>query len=208
MYSLLAHRYLPFPHFKGLNATPAWSPDGTRLAFASSMTGDVEIYTINADGSGLRRLTYSRGVDISPVWNPKTGAQIAFTSDRGGLPQIYVMDADGTNQARITTGGYAVSPSWAPNGYSIAFSWVRSGGGENSGALDVYIYNLATHDYIQLTHNGERNDYPSWAPDGRHIVFQSGTPDRTQLFTVLADGSSPAQLTTQGSNAMPNWSFH
>lgn len=208
IYSLLAHRYLPFPHFKGLNATPAWSPDGAKLAFASSMSGDVEIYTISADGGGLRRLTYSRGVDISPVWNPKTGAQIAFASDRGGLPQIYVMDTDGTNQTRVTTGGYAVSPSWSPNGLNLAFSWVRSGGGENSGALDVYIYNLATHQYIQLTHNGQRNDDPSWAPDGRHIVFQSGTPDRTQLFTVLADGSGPAQLTTRGSNAMPNWSFH
>ena len=207
--NLLTHRYARFPRLGGTNATPAWSPDGSKLAFASSRTGDMEIYTINADGSGLRRLTYSPGVDIAPVWNPKTGAQIAFESDRTGLPQIYVMDADGTNQQRLTMSGYAVSPSWSPNGEALAFSWRRTGGGEgNGGAYDIYIWYLANRNYLQLTHNGERNDFPSWAPDGRHLVFAVGENESWQLFTILADGTSPAKLTTAGSNTMPNWSWH
>lgn len=208
--NLLTHRYEHFPHFAGTNSTPAWSPDGTKLAFASSRTGDMEIYTINANGTGLHRLTYSRGVDIAPVWNPKTGAQIAFESDRTGLPQIYMMDADGTNQQRLTMSGYAVSPSWSPNGEMLAFSWRRTGGGEgNGGAYDVYLWTLADRNYLQLTHNGERNDFPSWAPDGRHIVFASGDGSHWQLFTILADGTNPAKITVGGgSNTMPNWSWH
>lgn len=206
--SLLTHRYLPFPHLPyALVESPAWSPDGSKLAFAAG-SSNVEIYTADANGHNVRQLTFDRGVNVSPVWNPKTGAQIAFVSNRGGLPAVYVMEADGTNQTSVTTGGYAVSPSWSPNGQVLAFAWVRSGGGENSGALDIYIYDLTAQKYVQLTHNEEHNDCPSWAPDGRHLVFQSGTPERTQLFTVLADGSNPAQLTTAGSNQMPNWSWH
>lgn len=210
VYSLLTHRYLHFPHFGGTNATPAWSPDGSLLAFASSMhEGYMEIYTIRADGAHLRQLTFSHSVNMAPVWNPKTGAQIAFESDRTGLPQIYIMDADGTNQHDITPRGYAVSPSWSPNGEALAFSWRQNGAGEqNTGAYDIYIFNLADGTYTQLTHNGQRNDFPSWAPDGRHLVFATGGGRHWQLFTVLADGSDPTELTFKGSNSMPNWSWH
>lgn len=210
IYSLLTHHYLYFPHFGGTNATPAWSPDGSHLAFSSSMHGGyMEIYTIRANGTHLRQLTYSHSVNMAPVWNPKTGAQLAFESDRTGLPQIYTMDSDGTNQRDITPTGYAVSPSWSPNGEALAFSWRRNGKGENNtGGYDIYIFNLADGSYTQLTHNGLRNDFPSWAPDGRHLVFASGGGRHWQLFTVLADGSDPTQLTYAGSNTMPNWSWH
>ncbi|MGH9394435.1 MAG: translocation protein TolB [Terriglobales bacterium] len=212
--SLQSNRLLPFPAFAGMAETPAWSPDGKTLAFASKKDGpNLEIYTIGANGRGLKRLTNSHGYDnLSPVWNPRPPAcspgQIAFVSSRVGLPQIYITDADGKNQQRLPLGGYAVSPSWSPNGLSLAFAWVRSGGGENSGAFDIYLWNFSTQQYVQLTHNEERNDFPSWAPDNRHIVFQSGPPYHTQLFTVAADGSVPAQLTTAGKNEMPNWSWH
>lgn len=211
IYSLLSHRYLPFPRLHGFVSTPAWSPDGRKLAFSADLdhSGHPEIYTIRANGAGLRRLTFSHSVNIAPVWNPKTGAQIAFESDRTGLPQIYTMGADGTNQQIVTSGGYAVSPSWSPNGQLLAFSWRRTGGGEgNGGAYDIYLMNLANHAYVQLTHNGQRNDYPSWAPDGRHVVFTSGRPGHWQLFTILADGSNPAEISRRGSNQMPNWSSH
>ena len=75
-------------------------------------------------GANVRRLTENKGPDVSPTWNPKTNAQIAWVSGRTGLPQIYTMASDGTNAGRVTDQGYAVSPSWSPNGQFLAFAWV------------------------------------------------------------------------------------
>lgn len=214
--SLLTNKLLPFSTFPGsLNESPAWSPDGKQLAFASNMNGPLEIYVTDADGHHLRRLTHSNSYEVqnlAPAWNPKPPAgssgQIAFVSSRIGLPQIYIMNADGSNQQRVPLGGYAVSPSWSPNGLSLSLAWVREGGGENSGASDVYFWYFGSQSYVQLTHNQNRNDFPSWAPDNRHLVFESGLPYHTQLFSVAVDGSVPVQLTTTGDNEMPNWSWH
>ena len=207
MYSLLLNRLVRYPRFGGGNLSPAWSPDGNTIAFSSSRTGDPEIYTADADtGLKLKRLTAYRGPDVSPVWNPKTGVQIAWVSGRTGLPQIYVMDSDGTNVIRMTDGGYAVSPSWSPNGQFLAFSWIRHYGPGAPGAEDIYIMDVASHQWVQLTHDGGRNDFPSWSPDGRHIVFQSSRSGSEQIWTMLADGSQQKQVTFSGVNSQPFWS--
>ncbi|HZO98714.1 MAG TPA: Tol-Pal system beta propeller repeat protein TolB [Terriglobia bacterium] len=203
VYSLETNRLIPFPRYKGLNTTPAWSPDGKKIAFCSSMSGDPEIYVSDANGFNLQRLTFSPGVDISPVWNPKTGSEIAFVSDRSGTPQIYIMAADGTNLRRLITGsGDASSPSWSPNGLFIAFHWRQS----DTGTYDIYVIEIATGRIIQLTHDAARNESPGWSPDGRHLVFQSTRTGRRQIWTMLADGREPKQLTEQGDNWNPNWS--
>ena len=88
-------------HASKQNYLPAWSPDGTQLAFTSNRDGNPEIYVMNRDGSGLRRLTNHPDIDVTPTWSP-TGTQIAFTSDRTGTPQIYIVGADGTRAAPIT----------------------------------------------------------------------------------------------------------
>jgi TolB protein len=207
MYSLELGRMVTFPRFDGTNVSPAWSPDGKQLAFSSSMRGDPEIFIAEANGANARRVTAFRGSDVSPVWNPKTGAQIAFVSGRTGLPQIYIMDADGTNLQRITETGYAVSPSWSPNGQFLAFAWRRNYGPGAPGGQDIYIMDIASRKWVQLTHSGGVNDYPSWAPDGRHIVFESTRSGSTQIWSMLADGSQQRQLTTSGRNQQPNWSF-
>ncbi len=208
MWSLELHRQVGFPKFGGTNASPAWSPDGKRIALSSSRSGDPELYTVDADsGTGLKRLTNYRGTDISPCFNPKTGMQIAFVSGRTGLPQIYVMDADGANLQRMTDGGYAVSPSWSPNGQFLLFAWFRRYGAGEPGAQDIYIMDIASKQWVQLTTGAGRNDFPSWSPDGRHIVFQSNRSGSEQIWSMLADGTQVRQLTTQGRNTMPNWSF-
>ncbi|HWR37165.1 MAG TPA: Tol-Pal system beta propeller repeat protein TolB [Clostridia bacterium] len=207
MWSMELGRLVSFPSFGGTNLSPAWSPDGTRLAFSSSRSGDPEIYTVDANGSGLKRITAYKGPDVSPVWNPKTGSQIAFVSGRTGLPQIYVMDSDGTNLQRLTDEGYAVSPSWSPNGQFLAFAWIRHYGPGAPGAQDIYIMDVASRQWVQLTHDGGRNDFPSWSPDGRHLVFQSDRAGGDQIWTMLADGSQQKRLTSDGKNSQPNWSF-
>jgi TolB protein len=207
MYSVELGRPVTFPNFGGTNSTAAWSPDGTKLAFSSSMRGDPEIFVSDANGAAPKRLTAYKGSDVSPVWNPKTGSQIAFVSGRTGLPQIYLMEADGTNVQRMTDGGYAVSPSWSPNGQFLAFAWRRNYGPGAPGGQDIYVMDIASKQWVQLTHDSGVNDYPSWSPDGRHLVFESTRGGRTQIWTMLADGSQQRQLTSTSSNQQPNWSF-
>jgi TolB protein len=207
IYSMDLNRLLSFPRFGGTNLSPAWSPDGTKLAFSSSRSGDPEIYTVDQSGGNLKRLTVSRMPDVSPVWNRKTGAQIAWVSGRTDLPQVYTMEGDGTNIQRMTDQGYAVSPAWSPNGQFLVFSWIRHYGPGAPGAEDIYIMDIASKQWVQLTHDGGRNDFPSWSPDGRHIVFQSSRSGGEQIWTMLADGSNQKPLTTSGSNTQPNWSW-
>jgi TolB protein len=207
MYSMDLNRIIAFPKFGGTNLSPAWSGDGTKLAFSSSRSGDPEIYTVDQSGANLKRVTATKGPDVSPTWNRKTGAQIAWVSGRTGLPQIYVMEADGTNAQRVTDQGYAVSPSWSPNGQFLAFAWTRHYGAGQPGAEDLYLMDVASKQWVQLTHDGGRNDFPSWSPDDRHIVFQSSRSGSEQIWSMLADGSNVKQLTFSGSNTQPNWSW-
>jgi TolB protein len=201
------NRLVAFPRYGGSNLSPAWSPDGTRLAFSSSRAGDPDIYVVDRSGGNLHRITSSPGPDVSPVWNRKTGTEIAWVSGRSGLPQVYIMGADGTNVQQMTDQGYAVSPSWSPNGQFLVFSWMRHYGPGAPGAQDIYIMDVASKKWAQLTHDGGRNDFPSWSPDGRHIVFQSSRSGSLEIWSMLADGSNQKQLTTVGSNSEPDWSW-
>jgi TolB protein len=207
MFSFDLNRLVAFPKFSGTNLSPSWAPDGTKLAFSSSRSGDPDIYVVDQSGGNLHRVTNSKGPDVSPTWNRKTGAQIAWVSGRSGLPQIYTMESDGTNAQQLTDQGYAVSPSWSPNGQFLVFSWMRHYGPGAPGAQDIYIMDVASKQWVQLTHDGGRNDFPSWSPDGRHIVFQSNRSGSLQIWTMLADGSNQKPLTSSGSNSQPNWSW-
>ncbi|MBI1739176.1 MAG: PD40 domain-containing protein [Acidobacteria bacterium] len=203
LYSMETGKPMAFMRYKGTNSSPAWSPDGSKLMFMSSMHGDPELFMIDATGSNLRRITYSAGVDTSPAWNPRTGQQVAFISDRGGLPNLYLMNADGSNVEKLELPdmGYVVDPAWAPNGQLLAFSWRRP-----NGNYDLYLMDTASRQIVELTRDAARNERPSWAPDGRHIVFESTRTGTRQIWTMLADGTQARQLTFEGHNESPNWS--
>jgi TolB protein len=207
MFSFDLNRLVSFPKIGGTNTTPSWSPDGTKLAFSSSRGGESGIYVVDQSGGNMHRIAGSKGPNVSPVWNRKTGAEIAWASGRTGLPQVYTMGADGTNIQQYTDQGYAVSPAWSPNGQFLVFSWMRRYGPGAPGAQDIYIMDVASKQWVQLTHDGGRNDYPSWSPDGRHIVFQSNRSGSLQIWTMLADGSNQKPLTTSGNNSEPDWSW-
>lgn len=207
MYSLDLGRIVAFPSWGGTTVSPAWSSDGTKLAFSSDRGGDPDIYVTDASGMSPHRITAFRGPDVSPTWNPKTNSQVAWVSGRTKLPQIYVMDTDGANVTRLTDGGYASAPSWSPNGTVLTFAWNRSYGPGAPGGEDIYIMNIASKAWTQLTHSAGANDAPSWSPDGRHIVFQREQGGHSEIWMMLADGTDQQQLTHGGDNTMPNWSW-
>lgn len=209
MFSLDLNRMVSFPGGAegGNNFSPAWSADGSKIAFSSSRSGDPEIWICDAGGGNLHKVTSFRGPDVAPTWNPRTNAQISWTSGRSGLPQIYIMDQDGANVQRITDGGYAVSPSWSPNGQLLAYSWNRKYGPGDPGGVDIHVIDIASKKWIQVTHESGSNDYPSWAPDGRHIVFERNVGHHSEIWSMLADGTEQHQLTRSGNNFMPNWSW-
>jgi TolB protein len=203
MYSVDTGKIISFPQIRGTNTTPSWSPDGSQIVFSSSMAGNPELYVTDVNGGRPKRLTNSNGANMSASWNPKTGQTIAFVSDRGGVPQIYSMNADGTSVSKydLPDMGYVIDPAWSPNGQILAFSWRRP-----SGNYDIYVMEAATGKTLEITRDSGRNERPSWAPDGRHIVFESTRGGSRQIWTMLADGSQPHQLTTTGHNESPNWS--
>jgi TolB protein len=208
MYSLDLGRPVGFPAgtVGTTNLSPAWSADGTKVAFSSDRTGHPEIWVADANGNNAHRLTsFSR--DVSPTWNPRTGTQLSWVSGRTDEPQIYVMNQDGSNVQRLTDSGYAISPSWSPNGALLTFSWNRKYGPGDPGGQDIYVMDIASKKWLQATHEAGNNDFPSWSPDERHIVFQRQIGHRVQLWSMLSDGTQQHQLTYVGDNSMPNWSW-
>ena len=203
MYSAVSNRLIAFPRYRGTNSSPAWSPDGSQIAFMSSQNGDPQIYVADANGARLHRVTFAAGVSTSPTWNPKTGKQMVFVSDRGGSPVLYLSDSDGSNVQKLDLPdmGYVIDPSWSPNGQLLAFSWRRP-----SGNYDIYVMDIISRQLVELTKDEARNERPSWAPDGRHLVFESTRTGTRQIWSMLADGSQPHQLTFEGQNESPNWS--
>lgn len=206
IFSLETLRKLPFFNQNAsMNATPSFSPDGRQIVFSSTFAGGyAQIYIADSNGSNLRRLTHTRAVEVEPKMNPKTGSELVFVSGRSGPQQIYRMNIEGTDIVRLTDGtGEASNPAWHPDGQHMAFAWTR---GFEPGNFNIFLMNVATREYVQLTHGAGRNENPTWAPDGRHIVFASKRGGRTNIYTMLADGTQVKQLTTEGENTMPVWS--
>jgi len=206
IHSLETGRRLPFYNQQAsMNAPGDFTPDSKQLLFYSTLAGGgfSQIYIANVDGSGLRRISASRAVDVEPKVNPKTGADIVFASGRSGTEQIYKMSMEGADVVRLTTGeGDASNPAWNPDGGHIAFAWTR---GFVPGNFNIFIMDIATREYVQLTQGEGRNENPAWAPDGLHLAYSSRRGRGFQIYSMLANGTHQQQLTTQGNNTNPVW---
>lgn len=176
-------------NYEGMNSAPTWSPDGERLALALSKDGLTQIYLIRADGSSLMRLTYSSAIDTEPNFSPD-GRSILFMSDRGGNPQIYRMSASGSNVERMTfEGSYNVTPRYSPDGKS--FAYVQRG----QGRYTLSVMDFATRQSIALTDN-QFDSSPSFAPNGRMLLYASIVKGRGILAAVSSDGRIRQKITS------------
>jgi TolB protein len=183
--------------------TPEFTPDGKNILFAAAVDGWTQLMMAGIDGSGMRRLSNVRAIEVSPRVNPKTGNDLLFISGRSGHQQLWRMNLDGTDREMLTTGvGDVANPAWSPDGHHIAFCWTR---GYEPGNLNIFVMDIADKVPVQLTSNSGRNENPWWAPDGVHLVFSSMRGRVTQIYSMLADGTSVRQLTTQGNNIQPVW---
>jgi Tol biopolymer transport system component len=184
----------------GAGATKA--PTG-RIAFSmGSPLPKADIYGVNADGSGLVRLTEDPAADFDPSWSPD-GRRITYRHEDERSGQIYVMNADGSQQRNLTRRrGLDYSPAWSPDGRRIAFGSVRAG--------------KATIWVMRPDGSGRRRlsrvygEYPAWSPDGRkiafdHIDFGSGSTD-WDIWVMNADGSRARPLIASGASEQgPAW---
>lgn len=183
---------------------PVWSPDGTRIAFAKEVFYSLQIFVMNADGSGATQLT-NEGHNYAPAWSPD-GAQIAFSRYGQG---IFVMNADGTNVRQLTTGTDDWGPDWSPNGNLIAFT--RDVDESNySGNLDIFIMDADGTDLTNLTDNPSNDSQPNWSPDGTKMVYVRQLAKYTdEIFVMNADGTGRTRLTFSDNwdwNLGPRWS--
>lgn len=200
-------KYVKWPTSNANNFAAAWSADGTRVAFISDRdydgngSVDFEIYIMNADGTGLKRLTYG-GVGLSgnrPTWSPD-GTKIAFTLQRSNSSgqissEINVMNLDGTALTNLTQGQAADSqPNWSPDGTRIVFS--SDPGNEDHG---IYVMNVDGSNRTRLSPGVD----PDWSPDGSQIVF-SGYGGYGGICVINNNGSGLRQLSSNGYN--PAWS--
>ncbi|MEX2224344.1 MAG: Tol-Pal system beta propeller repeat protein TolB [Candidatus Rokuibacteriota bacterium] len=174
--------------FLGINTSPAFSPDGRSVALTLSRDGNPEVYLLNLSTGAFRRLTTYSGIDTEPTWSP-TGREIAFVSERAGGAHIFVMDAEGANVRRLTHAGFNTQPRWSPKGDTIVYT-------SRQGNFDLWGVGPDGSNLRRLTAGPGNNEGASWAPNGRHLVFQSNRlAGGYQLFTMLADGAEQQPLT-------------
>jgi len=200
VHTLASGQRIAVANFRGSNSAPAWSPDGRTLAVALTRDGLSQIYLVASDGSGApKRLMSSSAIDTEPRYSPD-GKSIYFTSDRGGSPQIYRMAATGGDPVRLTFGSpYNVSPRVSPDGRSLAFLTRRDG------RYLVALKDLSTGTE-QVISDGGREESPSFAPNGRWIMYATQAGGRDSLMAVSIDGRVKQRLTSAaGDIREPTW---
>lgn len=189
----------------GINEDPAFSPDGSKVAFRSDRSGDYEIYQMNADGSGVQRLTTAAGTDEYPAYSAN-GTKIAFVSNRDGNQEIYTMNAaDGSSPQRLTNNSVPdVEPTFSPDGTKIAFSRGSSG-------RPIFTMN-ATNGSNAVQFSAPPSPFidmePAYSPDGSKLVFRryDGGPFTSVFHIANADGSSVVPLGVSGIVYKPSFS--
>jgi len=189
--------------FPGMTFAPRFSPDGRKVIMSLAVDGNTDIYVMDLPTRRIERLTNDPAIDTSPSYSPD-GRFVTFNSDRGGKPQIYVMNADGSNVQRISFGdGRYSTPVLSPRGDLIAFT--KSDKGQfNIGVMRT------DGSGERLIANGFLVEGPTWAPNGRVLMYFRETPVGNQtvakLFSIDLTGRNERQVETPLDGSDPAWS--
>lgn len=185
------------------NYQPAWSPDGTQIAFVSNRDGNAEIYVVAVSGGALRRLTNDPAEDLMPAWSPD-GTRLAFVSTRTGSMALFMLGVAGTPAEAVTADAAidVMSPAWSPDGTQIAYI----GAGEDQAAL----YTIQPGGIPLTLTTTESVLHFAWAPDGSRIAYAAEVPAGSgaqEVFSVRPDGTDRLQYTVDGGTvAGVSWS--
>ncbi|MGP2491201.1 Tol-Pal system beta propeller repeat protein TolB [Mesorhizobium sp. PUT5] len=189
-------------NFPGMTFAPRFSPDGQRVIMSLLRDdGNSNIFAMDLRSRSTTRLTNSAAIDTSPSYSPD-GSRIVFTSDRGGRAQIYVMGADGSGQTRISFGdGIYSTPVWSPRGDLIAFT-KQSGGQFQIGVMKT------DGSGERILSTGFQQEGPTWAPNGRVLMFFRDTPGAggPKLYSVDLTGRNEQPILTKDFASDPAWS--
>lgn len=176
---------------------PAWSADGSRVAYQSNRAGKYQIWVMRPDGSEQRRLSQGEADDRHPAWSPD-GQRLAFDSGDDQIREIWVMDADGRNHRQVTSlGAFSSFPTWSPDGSKLAFFLYRDG------VLDLWLVNADSTAARPLTSglaDQRRNACtfachgPAWSADGSTLAFSGG--DHRTVWTLRLGAMDPVQVTS------------
>lgn len=203
---------------------PAWSPDGSRIAFVREVFTESEsspvetVYLMDANGANVRRLTEG----ANPSWSPQ-GDRILFERDTGtNRLDIFVINVDGTGETNLTNApSWDSSPAWSPDESRIVFASNRHEGPESCDDetrledcnLEIWVMNLDGSNPVRLTYEPGIDAFPDWSPDGTRIVFHTArdgdlsSGEGFEVYVMNADGTNQLNLTNHpGLDGHPNWS--
>jgi Tol biopolymer transport system component len=205
---------------------PSPSPDGTSIVFASGRAGTLdtvppdprwfggdntiykaELYLMRVDGSDVRRLTFSRGVNQYPAWAPD-GRSIGFTSNRNSVTQIYTLALNDTAALRLTNSmAFNFFGGWSTDGRKVVFASNGDAVGEgNVNNMDIYVMDSDGKNPTRLTRDPAFDGNPSWSPDGTRIAFASTRSGQMDIWVMNRDGSGPVRLTRSSeAEEWPAW---
>jgi TolB protein len=206
LFDILTGQHESLGDFPGMTFAPRFSPDGNSVIFSLSTGGGSQIYTMDLSTHHVTQITDTTAIDTSPCYSPD-GKYITFNSDRGGTQQLYVMNADGTNVQRISfgTGRYA-TPVWSPRGDLIAFTKFVGG----TFSIGVMAPDGSGE---RILTNGYLVEGPTWAPNGRVLMFfrqdpgdSAGRGGSTRLYSIDLTGANEREVITRQDASDPAWS--
>jgi hypothetical protein len=171
---------------------PAWSPDGSRLAFVRTRADNADLWLADGDGSRPTQLTETPGDEEDPAWSPD-GRRIAVARDGW----VYVLRADGLGERRVARG---TEPDWSPDGEQLVFA------SDRDGDSDLYVVHAAGGGLRRLTGDPSRERSPAWSPLGGRIVYVSDLSGNDEIHAVRPDGRGKLRLTNDpGRDLEPAW---